>query len=61
MKQPDVEKLAEHYHAILVELGADTEAEGIKETPMRAAKALVDFLVSPRARSVISAAGLDPD
>src|SRR5437763_1629524 len=43
MKQPDVEKLAEHYLAILVELGADTEAEGVKETPMRAAKALVEM------------------
>ena len=40
MKQPDVNKMAEHYAAILKEIGADLDSEGLRETPMRAAKAL---------------------
>jgi GTP cyclohydrolase I len=40
MNQPDLNKIAVHYSAILSEIGADVESEGIKETPMRAAKAL---------------------
>jgi len=43
MKQPDVKKMAEHYAAILAEIGADVHAEGMRETPMRAAKALVEM------------------
>jgi GTP cyclohydrolase I len=43
MKQPDVNKLAEHYAEILQELGADLHSEGMRETPMRAAKALIEM------------------
>ena len=39
MKQPDLNKISEHYAAILTEIGADLSAEGLRETPMRAAKA----------------------
>jgi GTP cyclohydrolase I len=47
-KQPDVNKLAEHYAAILTELGADLSAEGLHETPMRAAKAMVEMTEGSR-------------
>jgi GTP cyclohydrolase IA len=43
MNQPDVTRIAEHYAGILKEIGADLNAEGIKETPLRAAKALVEM------------------
>src|SRR3982751_5024923 len=43
MKTPDVKKMAEHYAAILAEIGADVHSEGLRETPMRAAKALVEM------------------
>ncbi len=43
MKQPDTHKIAEHYAAILTELGADLNSEGMRETPMRAAKAAVEM------------------
>lgn len=48
MKQPDVNKLAEHYSAILLELGADLRSEGMRETPTRAAKALVEMTEGAR-------------
>ena len=48
MKQPDITKIAEHYAAILKELGTDLDAEGIKETPLRAAKALVEMTEGSR-------------
>ena len=48
MKQPDINKLAEHYSAILEELGADLHSEGMRETPMRAAKALVEMTEGSR-------------
>jgi GTP cyclohydrolase I len=48
MKEPDVNKLAEHYAAILAEVGADMQADGIRETPMRAAKALVEMTEGSR-------------
>ena len=48
MKQPDVQKIAEHYAAILAEIGADLYSEGIKETPMRAAKALLEMTEGSR-------------
>jgi GTP cyclohydrolase I len=48
MMQPDVSKIAEYYRAILGEIGADMEAEGIRETPMRAAKALVEMTEGSR-------------
>jgi GTP cyclohydrolase I len=48
MKQPDINKIAEHYAAILQEIGADLSAEGLRETPMRAAKALVEMTEGSR-------------
>jgi GTP cyclohydrolase I len=48
MKQPDVHKLAEHYAAILTEIGADLNSEGLRETPMRAAKAIVEMTEGSR-------------
>ena len=48
MKQPDPNKIAAHYSEILKELGADLEAEGIKETPLRAAKALIEMTEGAR-------------
>src|SRR6266704_1743460 len=43
MAQPDVNKIAEQYSGILKEIGADLDSEGMKETPLRAAKALVEM------------------
>ena len=48
MKQPDVNKLAEHYSAILREIGADLQSEGMRETPVRAAKALIEMTEGSR-------------
>jgi GTP cyclohydrolase I len=48
MKTPDVSKLAGHYRAILEELGADLDSEGMRETPMRAAKALIEMTEGSR-------------
>jgi len=48
MKSPDANKIAEHYAAILQEIGADLNAEGIKETPLRAAKALLEMTEGSR-------------
>lgn len=48
MSQPDLNKLAEHYTAILKEIGADIDSEGLKETPLRAAKALVEMTEGSR-------------
>jgi GTP cyclohydrolase IA len=48
MKQPDTDTLAEHFSAILRELGADLDSEGMRETPMRAAKALVEMTEGSR-------------
>ncbi len=48
MKQPDINKLSEHFGAILKELGADLGAEGLRETPQRAAKALVEMTEGSR-------------
>src|ERR1700743_3826980 len=48
MKQPDVEKIAAHYSAILTEIGANIQADGIRETPLRAAKALVEMTEGSR-------------
>ena len=48
IKEPDIAKLAEHYAAILSEVGADLQADGMRETPMRAAKALVEMTEGSR-------------
>jgi GTP cyclohydrolase IA len=48
MKNPDVNKIAEHYSAILTEIGADLGSEGLRETPMRAAKAIVEMTEGSR-------------
>src|SRR3954469_21588578 len=48
MKEPDPAKLAEHYLAILKELGADTEGEGLRDTPLRAAKAMIEMTEGSR-------------
>jgi len=48
MKEPDIATIAEHYSAILRELGADLQSEGLRETPLRAAKALVEMTEGSR-------------
>lgn len=48
LHQPDVDKMTAHYAGILREIGADLDAEGIKETPRRAAKALVEMTEGSR-------------
>jgi GTP cyclohydrolase I len=48
MKEPNVEKMAGRYAEILKEIGADLSAEGLRETPMRAAKALVEMTEGSR-------------
>ena len=48
MKEPDINKIAEHYAAILQEIGADIHSEGMRETPRRAAKALVEMTEGSR-------------
>src|SRR5215475_14649965 len=48
MNAPNVNKIAEHYAAILTEIGADLTAEGLRETPMRAAKAIVEMTEGSR-------------
>jgi GTP cyclohydrolase I len=47
-KQPDVAKLAEHYAAIIAEIGGDLSSEGMRDTPTRAAKALVEMTEGSR-------------
>jgi GTP cyclohydrolase I len=48
MKTPDPNKIAEHYAAILKELGAELASEGLRETPLRAAKAIVEMTEGSR-------------
>ena len=48
MKQPDISKLREHYAAILREVGADLNGEGMREMPTRAAKAPVEMTEGSR-------------
>ena len=48
MAQPDLNRIAEHYAGILKELGADLDSEGLKETPLRAAKALAEMTEGSR-------------
>lgn len=48
MTDPNIDKIAHHYAAILSELGVDTDSEGLRETPLRAAKALVEMTEGSR-------------
>lgn len=48
MTQPDLNRIAGHYSEILKELGADLDSDGMKETPLRAAKALVEMTEGSR-------------
>jgi len=48
MNEPDINNIAEHYAAILTEIGADIRLEGLKETPLRAAKALIEMTEGSR-------------
>jgi GTP cyclohydrolase I len=48
MKQPNIGKLAEHHTAIPREVGADLNGEGMRETPTRAAKALIEMTEGSR-------------
>ena len=48
MREPSISTLSEHYAAILKELGADLDGEGMRETPMRAAKAMVEMTEGSR-------------
>jgi GTP cyclohydrolase IA len=48
MKEPNIEKLAAHYAAIIAEIGGDLNSEGMRETPVRAAKALVEMTEGSR-------------
>ena len=48
MRTPDLNKIAGHYAAILAEIGADLNSEGLRETPMRAAKALLEMTEGSR-------------
>jgi len=48
MTPPDLTKIAGHYLGILQELGADLNSEGMRETPLRAAKALVEMTEGSR-------------
>src|SRR3982751_6319121 len=48
MKEPNLDKLAEHYAAIITEIGGDLKSEGMRGTPLRAAKALVEMTEGSR-------------
>jgi len=48
MKDPNIEKIAEHYAAIITEIGGDLKSEGMRDTPTRAAKALVEMTEGSR-------------
>jgi GTP cyclohydrolase IA len=48
MTEPDADKIAAHYSEILKILGADLGSEGMKETPLRAAKALIEMTEGSR-------------
>jgi GTP cyclohydrolase I len=48
MAQPNIDKIAGHYAEILKEIGANLDSEGLQETPMRAAKALVEMTEGSR-------------
>jgi GTP cyclohydrolase IA len=48
VREPDIAKIAEHYAAIITEIGADVTSEGMRGTPLRAAKALVEMTEGSR-------------
>jgi len=43
MRQPNLNKISDYYFGILKEIGPDVGSEGMKETLLRAAKALVEM------------------
>jgi GTP cyclohydrolase I len=47
-REPNVAVIAEHYAAILKEVGADLSSPGLRETPRRAAKALLEMTEGSR-------------
>jgi GTP cyclohydrolase I len=47
-KVPDVAKIAQHYAAIIEEIGGDLNSEGMRDTPKRAAKAIVEMTEGAR-------------
>jgi GTP cyclohydrolase I len=47
-REPNLAKIAGHYAAIITEIGADLKSEGLRDTPMRAAKALVEMTEGSR-------------
>lgn len=46
--EPNVAKIAEHYAAIITEIGGDLNSEGMRGTPLRAAKALIEMTEGSR-------------
>jgi GTP cyclohydrolase I len=48
MTVPNVDTIAKHYAAILTELGVDLQADGTRETPLRAARALLEMTEGSR-------------
>jgi GTP cyclohydrolase I len=48
LAQPNLGTSAEHHSGILKEPGADVDSEGMRETPLRAAKALVEMTEGSR-------------
>lgn len=48
MKNPDQERIAASYAAIVEELGGDLGAEGLRDTPKRAARALIEMTEGAR-------------
>lgn len=48
MNEPNIQKIAEHYAAIITEIGGDLQSEGMRGTPLRAAKALVEMTEGSR-------------
>src|SRR6516162_8830193 len=48
MKQPDTNKIADHYAAILTEIGADLQSEGMKGPRWQGVQALVGMTEGAR-------------
>ncbi|ACB75424.1 GTP cyclohydrolase I [Opitutus terrae] len=45
---PDLAEIARHYAAIITEIGGDLSSAGMRDTPLRAAKALVEMTEGAR-------------